>query len=1193
MPFDVEQIEPDSSYDTVLRSLRKAIIGNADLKASLSLNNDFQWWLEGQTRSALDTLVSCATKEPNGAINRVSTNGDAKEPESAKNNHLDALEAFHDRLELLRLLVSSETPPERFSWCIPVLARFLDYLGDTSLAAASAGSEWNVLDRAAENTFGLLLVLANSHLNMTQAHRLFWQVITPLASLSLNRNSLLAMQRSVIAGLALVPVFLETSTRAETVQVAEPLLTVTLQYLLAEFRDISAGHIPPETLRPLMPNTVPELRHLDTLSNLPLLSSMVVLAAQLLNYLNHEKASEMEQKFFSSPEAYFCMVSLLHSNGMHLLNVAMLNLVACYLVNILAGSEPQEQLATTIIENLFPRIIELLTVSDDVAVFPKFLELPISILSQLCLSYPGVCSYIRNTNVDVQIMLELQKLFAGSEFLKQLHMIKLSSRGGTQLVNFNELKKVTDSSLKSGNAQAAQLELIANYLLLLSVFTSSNEEFRRRIATYTDERHDKNSVNFLSLMVFELVDNFRFLCTQMLLSYSVFGQFQKMPQDQQPEEFLTWFGSNVGMIVSLIDHPIYANTFYLIRSLSRSVSTLRTFFIDCSSILSPFDRETHQKPEDTSPTAVSLIDIISSNYDKEISFDRKGSFISSLLKILNDLNNVYRAMIYFSMNMGKGGSSEKFYTETSNSRTVILLALLANFILDFTSFRYEIVNNDTFLRDLSLLYKRSSEVKHAYDYSEEKPLDLRNSAYELCQVQLGVMQVIKNYLFNENEENRKYVWEFIPLSIIFEKSLYGILIPASEDYEIHRMLLQHKVIAFEILRNATASSSYFSERIKGLYLEFVAAQQQAGTCYIPSDWNDYLVSNLLSYDLFVKVPNDKQTVEGRFFDDDEFIIRLMADPDYVRLIIGINYTEDNRFTNCSVLRKSDLPHVRLLDAWKRLLEVELTKRLRNKLEEKSPNQTVQLANQLNEVKVSVDWILINLTWKDQELGYQIPDKVNFRLLDTVRAPTASNSTSIFSATNIVIEDSDEDNDNGDEDVRADENDTGEGRADASPDEDVVVTPEDRARILYKHGFANILQQLIRAMGAPKFNGGLVALGTMERFDHLNANDLYEKSKTAHHQIILLVTGLLADSERQFRLHERMSEKHPLRRQSNIISARDGLRARQDLHQAADEVMFEQDRDEDDDDEEEEEEASETDENNNTEPDADLDDYWIR
>lgn len=1177
MPFDMNHVEPDSSYDTVLRSLRNAIIGNADLKARLSAAQDFLWWLETQVHSALDELTACPAGTAHGAKDAAARKSNTKDLYDDNAAHAEAFAAVEDRLELLRLLTSSDAPPDRLLWCIPDLARFLDYVTETALPAAYTEAEWRALDRAVENAFGLLLVFANHHLDLGSARILFWRLITPLVSLRAPRNSSVRMQRSIIAGIALVPVFLDTGSEAEMAGGPQQLLAATIQHLLTEFRALSAGHMPSKALKPRMPNTRPELRQLETIVNLPLLSSMVVLAAQLLNYSSNYNLVDSVDEFFSAPETYFCMVSLLHSNGMYLLNLAMLNLIASYLLNTPASVDSLEESATEFIEHLFPRIIELLTVSDEVPVFPKYLNSPISILSQFCLKYPGVCSYIRSTNVDLQIMLELQRLFASSDFLKQIHLLKLSSNGGRQLVDFNALKKATDASQSSEGALVASLDLIANYLLLLSVFTSSNEEFRRRIATFTDESHDKNSINFLSLMVFELVDNYRFLCSQMLRSYQVFVQYQKTPPTQQLNEFLSWFGSNVGMIVSLIDHPVYANTFYLIRSLSRSVSTLRTFFIDCSSVQSPFDGETS---ETSSLVPGSIMDIVASRYDKEISFDRKGSFVSSLLKILNVSSRVYRSITYFSMNMGQSGFAEKFYSQAKNSRIVILLAILANFILDFTSFRYEIVNNDDFLEDLSALYKQSAKVKQAYDYSDEKSLDLRNSAYELCQVQLGVLQVMKNYLFNENEENRKYVWEYIPLSIVFEKSLYGIIVPASEDNEIHKILLQHKVIAFEILRNATASSTYFSEGMKGMYLEFVQVQQQEGINYIPRDWNEYLVTNLLSYDLFVPVDNDNQTAESRFFDDDEFFIRLMSEPDYVRLVVGINYTEDNRFTNCAVLRKSDLPHARLLEAWKRLLEVQLPKRM--KLAKDSIDEAAQLSNQLSEVKVSIDWILINLTWKDQEFGYQVSDKVNFRLLDTVRGE-GSNDRSVFSSSNIVIEDSDEDLD--DREFNEGEYAGEEGQVGhRHTEEDPVVTPEDRARILYKHGFANALQQLIRTMGTPKFNDGQVALGSMERFDYLNANDLYEKSKTAHHQIILLVTGLQTDAERQFRLHERMGDKHPLRRQSNIISARDGLRARQEIQEAADEVMFEQDQ---------EGESDGTDDNNNTEPDADLDDYWIR
>ena len=121
------------------------------------------------------------------------------------------------------------------------------------------------------------------------------------------------------------------------------------------------------------------------------------------------------------------------------------------------------------------------------------------------------------------------------------------------------------------------------------------------------------------------------------------------------------------------------------------------------------------------------------------------------------------------------------------------------------------------------------------------------------------------------------------------------------------------------------------------------------------------------------------------------------------------------------------------------------------------------------------------------------------------------------------------------------------------------------------------------MCTPVFDSDQTRHETMKRFQNLNANDLYEKSKTAHHQIIQLVAGV-HDNPRQVRFRERKEEKHPLRRQSNIINARDGFRARQEIQQAAEMLMIEP---------ESEGDQNETDESNHTEPEADMDDYWIR
>ncbi|KAF5213065.1 hypothetical protein E0198_000580 [Clavispora lusitaniae] len=1170
MPLDLDSLPPNTSFETILPQLRKAVIGNSALKARLTRAPDFLWWLQSQMCSALENL-------------------DRGWPE------------FASRIEFLHLLVtpeSSVTPGAdhaQLMWCVPLIGRFLDHVSGKALAEAfvdPSESSWTLLDSMVTSAFSILLELANvSPLAVAESAEPFWRSITSVALVTHSPSSdTFPLKKALQAGLALVPVYLESDPGAN----ADALLAVVLRRLLTEFNHFPKGEELKSTEKNaeltsstfsnlndmLMPNTVPDFYTLEKVVHIPILCSLIVVAAQLLNYFKprQRSLSLLERQFYNSTEVRLCLVALLQSNGVHLLSTATLNLISCYLDHISSASHSQEKLATSIIESLFPRIIDLLGISNKMVVLPKFLELPISILSDLCLKYPGVCSYIRNTNVDFQIMSELESLFSQSLLLKQIHILKTSSGCGTKLVDFNGLKSsIVESRLSDDGVQTAQIDTIANYLLLLSVFTSSNDEFRRRVASFKDNKQDKNTTNFLSLMVFELVDNFRFLCEQMLLSYKAFSAFQKLPREKSEPDFLPWFGGHVGMLMSLIDHPIYSNTFYLIRSLSRSVSTLRTFFIDCNSIQSPFDNESSHKTTDSSNLSRSILEIVSSNYDKEMTFDREGSFVSSLLRILNVLDPVYTAMMYFSTQKSKERTIKRHFGEISNAKFVILLALLANFILDFTSFRYEIVNNDTFLKDLSNLYKKATETKREYDYSEIKDLELRDTAYESSKIQLGVLQIIKNYLYNENEENRKYMWEFIPLSIVFEKSLYGILIPACEDNELHKMLLQHKVIAFEIMRNLTASSTYFSEIIKDLYTEFVQEQEKEGLHHLPSDWNDYLVSSILSFDLFVDVSTiDK--LETKFLSDDEFLLRLLLDPDYVRLIVGINYTEDHRYTNSTTLRKRDLPSNNLLNVWKRLLEVELSKDLERKICHGSSDKTLQLFSQLSEVKVSIDWLLINLTWKDQDFGYPLTDKVNFRLLDTVRAN--SDSGNMFSATNIVVED----NEDEEEEEEGDEKQSRESGFDLdSMHENTVVSPEDRAQLLYKHGFANTLQRLIRGMCTPVFDNDQTRHETMKRFQNLNANDLYEKSKTAHHQIIQLVAGV-HDNPRQVRFRERKEEKHPLRRQSNIINARDGFRARQEIQQAAEMLMIEP---------ESEGDQNETDESNHTEPEADMDDYWIR
>lgn len=248
---------------------------------------------------------------------------------------------------------------------------------------------------------------------------------------------------------------------------------------------------------------------------------------------------------------------------------------------------------------------------------------------------------------------------------------------------------------------------------------------------------------------------------------------------------------------------------------------------------------------------------------------------------------------------------------------------------------------------------------------------------------------------------------------------------------------------------------------------------------------------------------------------------------------------------------------------------------------------MKLANQLIEVKLSITWILINLTWKDDAFGYQVPDKVSFSLMDTVGHRTHSDPHSeerqLFNSSNIVIEESEDDEE--------------DDHSTTQPEEDdAEMSAEDKAKLLHRYGFSHILQHIILDMSKPKFKGR--GGSRIERFDLLNANNLYEKSKTALSQITGLVSGHASGNEPQAGGPAVSEERHPLRRMSNIISSRDGTRIRRDVNRggegfgydSADEVAESSGENRQD----EEEDASDTNpEQSDMDDVVDIDEYWVR
>lgn len=1160
MPFDFysqEDRNPTASDDeALLRDLRLALIGNNDLKVKLLLDGAFPSWLDAQLRRGFDNLQNSGPPHVGREISDYQT----------------SLTKFHERILVLRLLETHESASKAsvssLQACVPSLIAFLAHLNQEcfSQSAKIAGSTWDILFPVYYDTLLAVKAFANAtvHSFSSKDFDVLWDTLA--CCILLADNCPFSLDPAILRAVELVPILLDQGMTRQSEQRGAEVFAAAGR-LLSNHISIRKLYLFLHTETASFSSCVSRQNN-DGGEISPLISALIVLLAQYLNYLNqHESDAAMLQvrnlpQLFLADDSLRCLLHLTLSDESSLFCISTLNLLQFSLKAL--RDEPESSIsAFAFVEALYPRLVELLDSEDSLAnKVPKYLQFPIAILCDLCLDYPALCKLLRNTNVDFRIMSEYAKKLKHSSLFSKLLALKLSCVQEKKVADFTVLRKKHSGDLDFLDIESTDLELFSKFLLLLGVFTSSSEEFRRRITAFAPEPNGKSSPNFLCLLIFEMVENYDFLTLQVIYNMEI---YQRLQATQSSKKLMTWLNSNIGVLLTLVEHKLFSNTFFLMRSLSRSVSTLRTFFVDCSSIRSYVEIPEEAKASFTEPkvSATSFVDIMEARYDRDVSFDKTGNLVSCLLNILNKMERV--TLVASRLSSVRRKSSQDYALQTRKEMCdicVTLLATIANLILDFSSFRYDILNHENFLSDLARLMVGSMSTKQD---SEKKGLHLqenRDIAFEQLRIQIGILQVIKNYLYNENEENRKHIWQHIALSLIFERSLYGVSTRCEEYEELHDLQLQQKVIAFEIMRNVTAASSYFSEAIVDLYAEY-AHLQPSEARPIPV-WSDYLLENLLSYDLFVDTEEFMVDDGLSIFDNDEYLLRLIANTQYVRLVVAINYLEDHRFTNISAFKESDFPHRRLLDVWKRLLSLNLTKVLEKKICGEDVNAAVKLSNQLSEIKVSISWILINLTWRDEGPGYQMPAKSSFHLLDTVLPATGEGAANLFSLLNIVIEESDE----------------SENETDAESRQFEVFSLEARAKLLYKHGFSKVLQKLIYDMSAPFRPGN--GSRTMERFDHLNSNDLYEKSKTAHYQIISLVSKHAGEGMKTSRAVNLGGEieTHPMRRASNIVSARDSRiirEAAQTRRNLGDRV---------DSNEHESEDAD-------LGAQSDIDDYWIR
>lgn len=738
--------------------------------------------------------------------------------------------------------------------------------------------------------------------------------------------------------------------------------------------------------------------------NIPLLTQLIIGMSQIFSYLKEHHTIIVD----SIPTHVYLTLQLLVKNDNKTLSLGSLNLINYHLISI------KDKDVYLNYKKLFPRIIAML---DNHLESEIWLSSPAGILIDICSQYPLICEKIRDTNLDLKIISKIETLYTGSNLLKELNILKKLSNPRT-LVDF--------TTLLNHNENGSIIEM-SNLIYLLSIYGSTNDNWRSRIINTTQEDSKVNLV--LSKLVFDLMDNYHFLLQQWELVYRLLRSKQALPPD---------LGKNLGIIISLMDSPLYMNALYLSRSLSRSLSALRTFFVECNSLKSFSSRDGA---------------VIETGGSSGLSTARSSNGLVinflQILKIFGDFDRILR----FFQRVSK--TTIHFKNQMVNKST--LTGILANFIIDFSSFRYSIVSCDNFLQSLAAIYKKADEN---IPQSEE-------SKHQMLLTQLNVMQVIKNYMFNETNENKSEILDFFPLISILENTFYGFEI--KEELEVFKFIkLQKKLASFDILRNFTAGSPLFAK-------ELVQTYESSWDFYreydLPPKWFDYVVATLTNFRIFTlqrEVPLG--TVN---------LMSMIMNEDYVKLVTSINYIEDHKYITVSTIEREWFPHDNLLSLWIEILE----------LDPEDPNDgdishdKVTLRNNLNEIKLLIIWILINLTWKSSTYGFTINQEVDYSLFEALGERAQK-----------MLDD------------HAAEEQLADGQ----------MSVIDRAKYLKEFGFPDVLTKLIEQYSEQPV-GTIPGLGIakvsekksdviLKRFDIQNSYDLLEKLKTAHNQISGLVKG---------------------------------------------------------------------------------------
>lgn len=1142
-PIDEKHRIDFNSLD--IAELRYTIIGNDQLKTQLMKHPDFLKWMHLQLTSARNQIIN-GNENPKLKIS------------------VSSVSSMHELIVIMWLIFMAERLPTEdvnvhgLGACVTVLVEIIEYIlnsGSEELYNFSIDanpSAFRALEECLTYSFYIILSYEN-HTNMLNkyvSNETLWKFTMELVS-RFDAGGVFFADSCMLAALKLVPYLLDQQ-ETDSGSVSEfndigAILKSIIQSLklkidtsCSNFYRHALGESPNRKERPLTgppPKQMLE-NHLDFSST----TALIVAAAQILNYIEDGPSNgpaTLAQVYAYSEKIFFdSLLALYGPNNTELLNVALLNISRIYLSCLAKERSHDEMMVNSTFEYLFPRINWILkSNAGSFEKLPKFIRRPIAVLSDLCLSYPEACIRIKNSNVDTRIMTDLRRLFSNSKGFKYLHDLKLQSGKGKEVVDFtnsasnlnpnfasnsrSNLGSNSNPNLNSGSFDSSsssgfpgsyalgvdtQMDSISDHILLLSVYTSSLEDCRRRITDFGGKKNSDSQPNFLCFLVCEIVENYHFLCLQLLLNQALFRNLKKLPENESSRRKWCWLSRNISQLLYLVQHSIYTNIFYLLRSLSRSVSSVETFFVDCNSIKSTYDQFPNGSTKASADKSFQTIfGNMSQRYDASSRLDASGPFLTCLITFLSNQSAIGYAITFFSSAKEAPKTLAERVRKDLYNLTTMVLGCLANFCLDFGPFRKIILEDENFMRDLSKLFNRSlrDKIDHLRDDhlapGDLDALEWQEISYEQLQAQIGIFQIIQNLLYNETEENRRLIWDHIPLALVFNKSLYGISLPRSRDPELHKLSLRLKVISFAIMRNLTVSSTFFCRCISSVYRKYVLSQLEA-RYRVPPTWNDYLLDTLLAFDLYL--PDvARETAEGALTRSDEFLLSILKVPEYHSLFVAVAYLEDNRHISIGNFTTEDLPSCGMMRFWKRVLQIHLLPELEKKFCRPEITDRISFSVKLVDVKLAIVWNLINLLFEEGDQRSTVSDNEDQDMGDSafvsveagsgsggrsggdLRSGLQLGGLSVLGSGSAEFYDS----------------------IDVYQDKDIAyMSTKARAQFLFSFGFQDVLFRLIQQLSTPvrKYpNSG--KYGLLRRFDNINSNDLLDKLRTAYRQIMVI------------------------------------------------------------------------------------------